>query len=227
MLLSNSSAVTLAPLERRAETSPSPVSLLSPGRSAPAEPDSRTHATRPPERATRASRRSRIAFAPVTSGGNRRLAVLLLGVAALAIMVLAKRPADRTVQALPKAASSRQALRQAALPVLQRIQLPVDQAQGPSASIRNPFKFTDVPEVPIVEPPPPPPPPEIRPAHQFLGTIDHGQLFALFGSKGEILTLQEGDRLEQKYVVKRIEPETVVLEDPEFQTTATFSVPHK
>lgn len=113
------------------------------------------------------------------------------------------------------------------IPVVHRLDATEAGADPGGGLHRNPFVYADQPPVPTPELPPPPPPPEIRPTAQFLGTIDDGEIRALFGFKTDIFTLREGELLEQKYIVKRIEPERVLLEDPTFHTTASFSVTHK
>lgn len=104
-----------------------------------------------------------------------------------------------------------------------------EDTEADGADHRNLFRYVDDLPVPAAAPPPPPPPPppEVRPEAQFLGTVDRGELMALFKTRSEILTLREGDVLEQKYLVKRIEPESVLLEDQSFHTIATFSIPRK
>lgn len=93
---------------------------------------------------------------------------------------------------------------------------------------RNPFRYADVPPAPkYVPPPPPPPPPEIKPESRFLGTLDEGHLHALFGFKGDVLPLKEGDTLEGKYLVKQVDTDSVLLEDTAHGNTTIFTLAKK
>jgi len=93
---------------------------------------------------------------------------------------------------------------------------------------RNPFKYADEPEAPeYVPPPPPPPPPEIKPESRFIGTIYQGEMIALFGFKNDVLPLRQGEVLEEKYTIRQIESESVVLEDSLHHNTAMLSLGKK
>lgn len=164
-------------------------------------------------------------------GTNRRLPVLLILLAAtmgFAFYYDTHLPA-------PNAATAAQAPRplheaeRPPVPQVRAFALLAEDAEVDRADHRNLFRYVD--DLPALAatppPPPPPPPPEVRPEAQFLGTVDRGELVALFKTRSEILTLREGEVLEQKYLVKRIEPESVLLEDQSFHTTATFSIPRK
>jgi len=96
------------------------------------------------------------------------------------------------------------------------------------ASHRNPFRYADEPELPeYVPPPPPPPPPEIKPESRFIGTIYRGEMIALFGFKNDVFPLRQGEVLEEKYTVRQIESESVVLEDSRHHNTAMLSLSKK
>ncbi len=183
--------------------------------------------------------------------GNRRLTLLVALLVAISLLAFYKRssqlePETRISANLTRVSAPPSKLSRRSAPVV--IQLPArfrSMNANPVPSLllemepvfvtlihRNLFRYTDTlpapPVVPLPPPlPPPPPPPEIRPEAHFIGTVFRGELVALFGLKSEILTLREGDLLEQKYIVKHIDPETVLLEDRNFHNTASFSVTHK
>ncbi len=55
-----------------------------------------------------------------------------------------------------------------------------------------------------------------------VGTLDEGGFVALFSLKSELATLREGDLLENKYIVKQVHAESVLLEDPAYGNTAVL-----
>ncbi len=117
------------------------------------------------------------------------------------------------------------------IPTVHKLHAQVDPPDTSSVHPRNLFIYTDVPPPPLVPPspppPPPPPPPEIKPEARFVGTANEGSLVALFSFKGDIYTLREGDLLEQKYIVKKIDSDNVTLEDRTYHNTAIITAGRK
>lgn len=158
---------------------------------------------------------------------NRSLLFLLLSLACATWLAFTTRPVPpprvtvvaaretRAVTALPKP-----------VPTVHQVSIAAVEPDSARQFRRNPFRFADEPQAPAAPPLPlpPPPPPEIRPTARFIGTLDKDGLLALFSSGSDVLALKEGDTLEQRYLIKNIGPESVVLEDREFQTTASFAL---
>lgn len=115
-----------------------------------------------------------------------------------------------------------------AVPTLHKLsQLPAGDMR--LAARRNPFRFTDETAPPLVQPPPPspPPPPEVKPEARLIGTISINGIIALFSFKNDVIPVQEGDVLEEKYIVQKIDPESVLLEDRRYHNVATISLVKK
>jgi len=156
---------------------------------------------------------------------NPRLIALLLGLAGIAGLALTNNRG--TPRAAPvKTAFKPQVTVLKPIPVVKRRpESPAVEDERQSWS-RNLFIYADVPPTPAAPPPPPPPPPppEIKPESRLLGTVYENQLLALFSLKGEVSTMREGDLLENKFIVKRIESEAVVLEHATHHNTAVIAV---
>lgn len=112
------------------------------------------------------------------------------------------------------------------IPTIHQLPPPQEEANTTTPH-RNLFRYADVPPAPKYVPPPPPPPPEIKPESRFLGTLDEGHLHALFGFKGDVLPLKEGDTLEGKYLVKQVDIDSVLLEDPAHGNTRVLTLVKK
>lgn len=159
---------------------------------------------------------------------------MLLGVFACAVLFWAgTSKGGRTSGELPASSLSRSHAPTHSLkpvPVVRVLsQAPADPEPTP-AFRRNPFLYADVPPAPPPAPPPPPPPPpppEIKPESRLIGIIYQGELLALFSLKGDVVTLKEGEILEGKYLIKRVDPESVSLEDKTYHNVATLSLVKK
>ncbi|MBI2841200.1 MAG: hypothetical protein HYX75_23015 [Acidobacteria bacterium] len=163
----------------------------------------------------------------------RRLKVLL-GAFACAVLLWAgtnngaRTSADLPTRTLSRSHSPTHSLK--AVPEVRKLPQISEDTDATPASRRNPFLYADVPPTPPPAPPPPPPPPpppEIKPESRLIGIIYQNQLLALFSLKGDVVTLKEGDILEGKYVIKRVDPDSVNLEDKTYHNVATLSLVKK
>ena len=162
----------------------------------------------------------------------RRLRVLL-GVFACAVLFwAATNNGARTFADLPASTLSRShspTLSLKPVPVVRELPAASADPDPTPAFRRNPFLYADEPRLPPPVPPPapPPPPPEIKPESRLIGILYQGELLALFSLKGDVATLKEGDTLEGKYVIKRIDADSVTLEDKTHHNAATLSLVKK
>ena len=155
-----------------------------------------------------------------------RLAILLLILAATIGLALTRDPGPTNLAPV-RPGRPKVAIFLRPVPVVKKLPDSVSDDQQPHPWHRNPFQYADgsVTEAPPEPPPPPPPPPpEIKPESRFLGTLYEDKLVALFSLKSEITPLREGEMLENKYLVKRIEPDAVTLEDASFHNTAVIAL---
>ena len=171
-----------------------------------------------------------------TSGGTIRTGILLTCLAGAVILSwYANTPPTNIPSASTRTVHAQQAaIKKAAFVTVQSIHKPeMRNHDSPSEAkpLRNPFVFADLPPAPIAlsPPPPPPPPPEIKPQSRFIGTVDQkgGALFALFSLKNEVTPLREGGLLEERYIVAKIGPDSVLLQDHSFGNTATITLVKK
>lgn len=95
-------------------------------------------------------------------------------------------------------------------------------ATSTTASPRDIFRYPGVPAA--SEDVAPPPPREAKPESRLLGTVQGGRFQALFGFRGDVLALEEGDTLEGKYIVRRISPDSVLLEDLIDHSTTSMTI---
>lgn len=160
-----------------------------------------------------------------------RLTVLLLALvctAALAFHTSTPEPRSGTA---PRVAARPTSAPLKTIPAVRKLDPPAPDAPTESAFGRNPFKFADEPAAPpIVAPPPlpPPPPPVVSPESRFIGTVYRGGgPVALFLYRNDVIALRQEELLENRYVVRKIEPESVVLEDRDQRISATFSIARK
>ena len=161
---------------------------------------------------------------------HRRLTILVLLLACAVTLALTKSPTTNSPPSAP-VRSARLSAAPALRPVVAVLKIPDVPVDAPADRPwrRNPFTYADEPvasELPL-EPLPPPPPPEIQPESRFLGTIDRGGMQALFLLKSDVLTLREGEMLEHKFVLKSIEPDAVLLEEPSTQQTKRLALERK
>lgn len=171
----------------------------------------------------------------VVENKNRRLVALCVALSLSIALYLAATLRNRLVSnspALPSTPSPSLRLPGAAVPVVHEFRGKAD-AELISGLGRNPFVYADEPpklELPppaLAPPPPPPPPPAIRPDARFVGTVYTNETMVVFSAKTDLLMLREGDILEQRYIVKHISPETVVLEDSTYHHTSTMTLAKK
>ncbi|MEW6365027.1 MAG: hypothetical protein AB1714_10360 [Acidobacteriota bacterium] len=165
---------------------------------------------------------------PVKS--HRRLSILLVLLAGAVTLALTKSPVTSPPPSAP-AKPARLSAAHAMKPVVVVMKIPELAADAPADRPwrRNPFTYADLPVMPELpsEQLPPPPPPEIQVESRFIGTIDRDGMQALFLLKSDVLTLREGDMLEHKFVVKSIEPEAVLIEEPGTQLTKRLALERK
>ncbi len=157
-------------------------------------------------------------------GRSRLLILLALLAAAIALAVSSEPPAAAPVSS-PRMAPPSRYVPSAPVPVVRSLPEAPPEAAATRPWQRNPFAYADAPEAPVyVPPPPPPPPPEIKPQSRFIGTVQQGEMIAVFSWKNDVFPLRKGQVLDDMYLITSIEQESVTLEDTRYHNTAILNL---
>ncbi|MEW6368695.1 MAG: hypothetical protein AB1714_29045 [Acidobacteriota bacterium] len=157
-------------------------------------------------------------------GRSRLLILLALLAATIALAVSSEQPAAAP-PSTPRRPSSSRYVWSEPVPVVRGFPDSPPDVATTRPWRRNPFVYADEPEAPVyAPPPPPPPPPEIKPQSRFIGTVQRGEMIAVFSWKNDVFPLRKGEVLDDMYMITSIEPEFVTIEDTRYHNTAILSL---